>query len=250
MRREPRKVLLAVMVPIALGSVAFSIYLTGANPELAYFSTFTRLWESAFGAILAIAAPSFIRMTARASDLLVGAGLVAIVGSAVLITSGTPLSGSIALVPVLGAALVLFGGASVARGSLSRVLLVRPKHVGDISYGLYLWHWPHPLRDRPFGPVSDDRPPGLGGRSPDRDRADPLHDREADPRIPQARPNSAKGCGRRSGLHGRRGSGRVGIRSESNRRQHRELGRTGRRADQGREGTHSGQGRVHSPRAP
>ena len=49
----------------------------------------------------------------------------------------TPFPGWAATVPVLGALAVIYAGAP------GRVLALRPlQFLGDISYSVYLWHWP------------------------------------------------------------------------------------------------------------
>ena len=58
-----------------------------------------------------------------------------------------PFPGWAALLPVVGSALVLLGGLPPRMGGQpswpSRLLGVRPlRSVGDVSYSLYLWHWP------------------------------------------------------------------------------------------------------------
>ncbi|OAH10768.1 acyltransferase family protein [Streptomyces jeddahensis] len=70
-------------------------------------------------------------------------GLTAIVASAVQYDDDTPFPGHYALLPVLGAALVIADGCRVAPSAVSRLLSLRPATwVGDLSYGWYLWHWP------------------------------------------------------------------------------------------------------------
>ena len=62
-------------------------------------------------------------------------GLACIGLAAVLFSSGTAFPGYAALLPAVGAVLVIAGG--------SRLLATAPlRYVGDRSYALYLWHWP------------------------------------------------------------------------------------------------------------
>ena len=54
-------------------------------------------------------------------------------------SSSTPFPGYAALLPTIGAALVI----AAAPGSASRLLSLAPfRYVGDRSYAFYLWHWP------------------------------------------------------------------------------------------------------------
>lgn len=63
-----------------------------------------------------------------------------LLASVVVFTESTPFPGYLALVPVLGAALVIGAG---PHGPVSSLLSLRPVvHLGDLSYSWYLWHWP------------------------------------------------------------------------------------------------------------
>jgi peptidoglycan/LPS O-acetylase OafA/YrhL len=123
-----RRVLLPAVVALGAVSLAWSIYDTAASPVTAYFSTFARAWELALGAALAIWSP-------RAPEALGRLGLAAIGTAAVLYSSATPFPGYAALLPAVGAALVIAGRAHWLTWSPLR-------YVGDRSYAFYLWHWP------------------------------------------------------------------------------------------------------------
>jgi len=71
-------------------------------------------------------------------------GLVAIAASAVLYSDNTAFPGYAALLPAVGAALVIAAGLHrEGRFRAGRALSVAPlRYVGDRSYALYLWHWP------------------------------------------------------------------------------------------------------------
>ncbi len=73
------------------------------------------------------------------------AGLAAILATPFLAGTGARFPGTVALVPTLGAAAVLAGGALApgARTGAGRVLSLAPlQWFGDRAYGIYLWHWP------------------------------------------------------------------------------------------------------------
>ena len=127
-----RRRLLWIVLAAAAGSLAWSIHSTATDATYAYFSTVTRAWELALGAALAIAAP---RLRGAAAWL----GLACICIAAVAFSSSTPFPGYAALLPTIGAALVI----AAAPGSGSRLLSLAPfRYVGDRSYAFYLWHWP------------------------------------------------------------------------------------------------------------
>ena len=70
-------------------------------------------------------------------------GLGAILYAAVTFGTTTPFPGWYALVPVLGAGAVIASGVGLDGQGPGRVLTWRPfTWVGDLSYSIYLWHWP------------------------------------------------------------------------------------------------------------
>jgi peptidoglycan/LPS O-acetylase OafA/YrhL len=143
-RRHERR-LMAVVIVLAGGSLAWSIHLTSTVPAEAYFSPFTRAWELGLGATLAVAAVTLQRAPPVAHLVMGWAGLVAIAFAAVLYSDRTPFPGSFALLPAVGTALAIMAGMGTRASRLSagRLLAVRPMQiVGDRSYALYLWHWP------------------------------------------------------------------------------------------------------------
>jgi hypothetical protein len=118
------------MTGLALASFAYSAYDTQSDPAAAYFVTTTRAWEFAAGGLLALAG------TAR-RPVAAWLGLAAISLSAGLYTAGTPFPGIAAALPVAGALAVIWAGTP------NRVLRFAPLvFLGDISYSVYLWHWP------------------------------------------------------------------------------------------------------------
>ena len=71
-------------------------------------------------------------------------GFVAVAASIVLLTEDLPYPGILALAPTLGTAALVYGlDAGRLPAGIAR-LLVLPAMVvvGDMSYSLYLWHWP------------------------------------------------------------------------------------------------------------
>ena len=142
-RLKNRALLLTVLWVILIGSLAYSVWMTYDQPQNAYFNTFTRAWEFAAGALLAVGSRSDSTDDAARSPLWfwLGTGLM---GYAIFtFTSATPFPSWYAGIPVLGAVLALHGGQSRSRFIPRWWLQLRPiQFVGDISYSLYLWHWP------------------------------------------------------------------------------------------------------------
>ena len=130
---------------ILIPSLIWSIYYTDANAAPAYFITTTRLWELAIGAALAVFATQLARIPDWFGYLLGWAGLAGILAASFLYTSTSPaFPGSAALLPTLASAAVIAGGLNGrASKGVGRLLGLRPmRWIGDISYSLYLWHWP------------------------------------------------------------------------------------------------------------
>ncbi|WP_256842000.1 acyltransferase family protein [Ornithinimicrobium cryptoxanthini] len=142
-RRRLRGGVVAVTAVAFVSSLAYSIYLTAANPSVAYFVTPTRIWELALGGFVALGAAEWHHL--RRSVARVGGwlGLAMILLAIVTYSETTPFPGWQALLPTVGAALVLMAGP--AAGRHGPIIALRPppmQFLGKISYSLYLWHWP------------------------------------------------------------------------------------------------------------
>lgn len=122
-------------------SFAFSMITVYRDATADFYSPFTRFWELALGALLAhvtLQQPTFAEAHRRYLGW-VGAALVlaAIVG----LQPAFAFPGAWALLPTVGAALLILGG---TKAPFNRRILAAPPLVwiGLISYPLYLWHWP------------------------------------------------------------------------------------------------------------
>lgn len=139
-RVPKRATILGGIVFFAAASFALSMFLTQRVPSVAYFETLSRSWELAAGAILALLANKLERMPDWIARSLPPLGITLIFASAAFLTPESSFPGPWALMPVIGAALVIAGG---AKGGSSRLLSMAPaQYVGKISYSLYLWHFP------------------------------------------------------------------------------------------------------------
>ncbi len=135
--------LLAVASVAAIASFVWSIYSTSIEPASAYFSTLARAWELGLGAVLAIVASRVRHVSARVKVAAGWLGLIAVGLAAVTFSSSTPFPGYAALLPTVGAMLVIGAGIGGPTYGVSRLLAVAPlRYVGDRSYAFYLWHWP------------------------------------------------------------------------------------------------------------
>ena len=141
LRRKPNWTIFAIVL-IGVSSFYLSVALID-NHEADFYSPVTRAWELMLGASLAWfrrrddMAPPF----KRSADIATIAGLILILGSALLFDQQSSYPGWLALVPTIGTSLIVWSGAS--SGFASSVLSARaPVFIGLISYPLYLWHWP------------------------------------------------------------------------------------------------------------
>lgn len=132
----------AIMTLLVAVSFAWAVVDTGHNPAWSYFSTLTRAWELGFGALIAIFAASMSAIPDPARPVLAWLGLGLIVFGAFWITEDVGFPGPWATVPVLGSALVIVAGTGGAVRYLRPITNRVSVTIGDLSYSLYLWHWP------------------------------------------------------------------------------------------------------------
>ena len=133
----------AIMIGVvSVASFVFSVIYTITDPAPAYFVTFTRMWQFGVGALLALV-PALRTNRAWLSFLLGWGGVLALLYTAFTFDAQTPFPGYMAALPTLGAAAVIAASNADRWWYPTRVLAVAPmRFTGDISYSLYLWHWP------------------------------------------------------------------------------------------------------------
>jgi peptidoglycan/LPS O-acetylase OafA/YrhL len=132
-----------VMGIIVAVSLAWALYQTAVSPTAAYFNTFARAWELGVGALLATATGLLARIPQILKPVFSWTGLLLIAASLWLVddaSMGFPAPW--AILPVAGGALVIASG--VGGEPKYQEFLRNPvsTYVGDISYSLYLVHWP------------------------------------------------------------------------------------------------------------
>lgn len=124
---------------LLLVSLFFSAAVLRNTPQ-GYFTTTTRAWELALGATLAILWPYF----KFGGGLRIGlswAGFIMVIASVFMVKQGGDFPGYVALLPTMGAVFLILG--NEMRGAAATLLGKQPlRFIGDISYAIYLWHWP------------------------------------------------------------------------------------------------------------
>ncbi len=150
-----------VLALVAAASFALSLAITYVAPPVAFFSLPTRAWQLAAGGLVALTAGQWRRLPARAAALTGWAGLAVILLACTLLSPATLYPGTAALLPTLGAALVIGAGCATPSQGCGRVLASSPmRAIGRISYSWYLWHWPVLL----LAPALLGHPLGLAAR--------------------------------------------------------------------------------------
>ncbi|GAB2471313.1 acyltransferase family protein [Promicromonospora xylanilytica] len=148
-RVPARRMLQVLFAGTFVVSFATSVWLTATAPDWAFYVLPTRAWEFAGAALVAtvpwgrIAERSPLR-PALLRALLGTAGFVLLAFSFALVRETDPFPGSVALLPVGGALLVLAAGSIPTSSTWVDRVLAWPvlQRVGDVSYSWYLWHWP------------------------------------------------------------------------------------------------------------
>ena len=129
------------MLGLVIAFFALSVGLTWRSPEFAFYMVISRAWEFLFGIALALRVVPPLRSRAW-NTVMAGAGLALILLAFTLPPEVGWFPAPMALIPCLGAALVIHAGHGTAT-PVSALLGWRPiVLMGLISYSFYLWHWP------------------------------------------------------------------------------------------------------------
>tara|TARA_B100001094_G_scaffold235595_1_gene230638 strand:- start:3431 stop:5353 length:1923 start_codon:yes stop_codon:yes gene_type:complete len=111
------------------------VYATYTWPRIAYFIFPTRAWEMMLGGI-AYLFPWELSNNKKKYIKWIGLGLITI--SYILISEDNPWPGYLAMLPVIGAYLVIQAHDEYSIFAQNKLL----QCIGTWSYSIYLWHWP------------------------------------------------------------------------------------------------------------
>ncbi|WP_298281892.1 acyltransferase family protein [Novosphingobium sp.] len=138
--KAPANKRLAAVAAIACASFAIAVWKQADTDGFAFYLLPARAWELMAGSLLALLPGVPSAKPARIAGPASLAGLALIVWAVATFDRATVFPGANALIPVLGAVLLI----RFAPGTLvGRLLSTQPLvFVGLISYSLYLWHWP------------------------------------------------------------------------------------------------------------
>ena len=109
--------------------------------KFAFFGAPARFWEILVGVILAFTIKKFKDHSKLLSAGLAFLGLALVAWASLTFDTATKFPGHLALLPVVGTALLILFNQNL--GVLNKFFgSKRLVYLGDISYSLYLWHWP------------------------------------------------------------------------------------------------------------
>ena len=134
-------VLMATILALSLISAILAIH---HSPSAAYFLTYTRAWEFAAGGLAGMMLGKLKnRLQAGWIMPLFGAAWLTLIASSRFLRPESGIPGLAAVPVVLAAAIILVIGDDHASPLARRIIGFAPvQWIGDISYSLYLWHWP------------------------------------------------------------------------------------------------------------
>jgi peptidoglycan/LPS O-acetylase OafA/YrhL len=150
-----RRRLVNGLIVVAMVSLGLGVYWAYANPEVGFYLVPGRIWEFALGALAFLLREHVCSADGKkiiawlrklqGRSLLNTVGFILILLSAVLFSGGLPYPGFLALLPAFGAVLILLDAPERRPDSqVAKISLHQPsvQFLGNISYSLYLWHWP------------------------------------------------------------------------------------------------------------
>lgn len=141
--RSRRQALLAFLAVVIGVSAWWCAHQTHSDPVTAYYSPFTRFWELGLGALV-VTLPPTVQLRGRTLKATAGwIAFAAVVASAFAFTDKTQYPGVAVWWPVGATAMVLLAGRQRSGFGPELLLERRPAtFMGDISFALYLWHYP------------------------------------------------------------------------------------------------------------
>lgn len=141
-RVNTRALMALVFGVIFAVSLAYSVYITAADQQTAYFNTFARVWEFALGSLVAIVMP-WLSLNRYVRAVMGWVGLAMLVSCGFIFDVNGVFPGYLALWPTMAAAMIIVAGDTQTRFGPEKLLMWKPLvGLGNYSYGLYLVHWP------------------------------------------------------------------------------------------------------------
>lgn len=143
LRRSPRLATGIVVGAVFIISLTASSWAVATGQSDAYFATYYRAWEFAAGGAIAFLPQKLGRLSDSARAALAWVGWTTLVAICVLYSGETDFPGYGALPVVVATVAIIVAGAPSATWGPSQLASLRPvQWIGDLSYSIYLWHWP------------------------------------------------------------------------------------------------------------
>lgn len=117
---------------------SYRLYYTDSF-SVVYFSLLSRIPEFFVGVLLSILSLKRQKPSEKISTVISAIGIIGLGMTAFLINEKTPFPGVVALIPCTAIGLLLISGENIISKFLSSKPMV---YIGELSYSLYLWHWP------------------------------------------------------------------------------------------------------------
>jgi len=136
-RQSPGK----VIVWVTLLSFIYNLVFIRINETHTFYMPMSRFWELGLGGLLGLYSGQF-KVHSRFALPLAALGMVLLLVAIFSVDDSLAYPGITALLPVLGACLLIYAG-QLRDNGLSKLLGCWPlRYIGRLSYSLYLIHWP------------------------------------------------------------------------------------------------------------
>lgn len=138
------KALAGTLSVVTMISFGIGVWFTSGGSTFAFYELPARAWEFGIGG-LAWLLPQGVVKLSRVPCAVGWLGIITVLGSAhfIAVVGDTDFPGWVALVPVMGTAMVLVAGTEFPDRGIGVVLrAVWLQVLGKLSYSWYLWHWP------------------------------------------------------------------------------------------------------------
>ena len=124
-------------------SFAYCVYGSYSNPVGNFYSVFSRIWEFGLGALVFLIGNYSYKIPTKYLKIITNISITSILIFAVIAGEKIKFPGMWTLIPCLATALIIFGSLPNQYINFGRILDNAVLYgIGEISYSLYLIHWP------------------------------------------------------------------------------------------------------------